>query len=473
MNTESSRIWSLGSFLLLFLVALPIWWQFSVVSRADIPIPSAHFFEQVKGAQFRVNVAVCNVETKYLTAFFDGITDVNNLVFEKHFVEENADFELLMQQQFSSTATFSIMLTSSVSAKRYEKLFQNNIWRFHLDSLEDVEFSIKQFHTLLHEERFALTSLFDPEYALYLTVLHSLPNTSASSAVSQMIHHTFEALLEPLQAVVPVHLHTQVEPYGSFSEYAESQIRVQKDGTGVVPLRTASRLVEPKLLDSHHTPHPRGQRVVHAVVLVPAEDRPLRIQLQENNKHELVTEFTIPQFGPVVIANINKLSLEHLLPPLRLLVPPLMNTFTMGLSLSPHNEDYGALLPRLARVRVRSAFLAAEDTYRKLIEVLDGNDKIPFPQTVADELRLAFRLLEDAKAAAFGGDMMRGARIAAEGVSTLTAVLFSPLLVAELYLPEEYQLAVFLPLFLPLTATVIGGLITEVRRQRRKKSKTA
>lgn len=34
-------------------------------------------------------------------------------------------------------------------------------------------------------------------------------------------------------------------------------------------------------------------------------------------KHELVTEFTIPQFGPVVIANINKV-FGLLLPPFAL-----------------------------------------------------------------------------------------------------------------------------------------------------------
>jgi len=312
---------------------------------------------------------------------------------------------------------------------------------------------------------------YSPRYRLAFTLLNE-DAASGNAALSWDVHAAMTAQVSPLlQRLSVLHnftVESQVQYHGPLAFEPRS---LQGDEYGLTPedltvfINSAGWTLSSSV---------SNDPVLHFVAFIPSSKHsPLRI-LGNDDRPTSSSAFILPQWGGVVICNLNPAGVTQTLAGRPL--DAVFATFRQQLSallgvpeLAPHvhARTHGSAgvtdwqLDALVRRRAAENAAGAQETLQSIVRLVAQIEDMPVGEDVKGDVQGALAALDQTYSAA-SSSANEALTFASKAQSVASRAFFNPGMLALLYFPAEHKWAVYAPLFASVTAPLLASVIREV-----------
>ncbi|KAI5116254.1 hypothetical protein M0805_009538 [Coniferiporia weirii] len=460
----------LFSYWLVVLLAVPLWWTTTSITRLSLPEGRVNALD-AKQLAFSLNVT--------FDASLPGsiVKDV-----------EDGLGKRVRDRRLDDTLSVSISSGSPRDSGVYRVSVDGELNGAHLEerhltvgtksvSSQDIPELITDTLTNLLFADFGRQDQQVMQYAPRYRLAFSLMNEDAGSGNSPLgwdvkaaIERDIKPVLQRLSALHNFTIESQVQ---FFAPLAFKPIELEKGGFGLTQEQlTVFVNSEEWTLSSSISNDP----VLHFIVFVPsATRRHLRI-LDNNGLPTASTAFIIPQWGSIFICNPEKLSHTSLSPrDLRLSFSVFRTQLLKLLGIPPlpagvHTRE--ALsdwqLDSLLRQRAYENAKGSKDTLSSIVSLVSQIEGMPVGKDVTDDVRDALDALDKMYKVARESPRL-ALHYSARALTRASRAFFNPGMLALLYFPPEHNVAVYTPLLAPVTVPLLAAVLREIKNRRRQR----
>ncbi|KAF3762178.1 hypothetical protein M406DRAFT_293816 [Cryphonectria parasitica EP155] len=304
---------------------------------------------------------------------------------------------------------------------------------------------------------------YAPTYHLTFSLFTDGP-TPSSWDIEKAIDEYMQPVLDVLRPIHNFTIDTQVQLYATPG--VQSQALSKDDLSSFI--NAAEWPLSPSI---------GGAPTVNFIVFVGRQTIQLSptlndVQASEAAVSETSHSWLIPQWGTVYLLNLAGGDDKAAHVQYEDLKQPLLTFTTHLLSLlgTPTSGSLPLRLSTLSRVRSADLLLRASSTLGSLARLSRALPSIPIPQSVADGVSTSIRHLRLACESLGTPDGLIHAQIAEAAAER---AFFEKSMVGQLYFPDEHKIAVYLPLLGPVGVPLVMGLLNEFAAWRARKRKKA
>ncbi|KAH8113811.1 phosphatidylinositol-glycan biosynthesis class S protein-domain-containing protein [Phellopilus nigrolimitatus] len=466
-QSDRTRRQILFSYWAVVLLAVPLWWITTSITR--LPLPEARVKElEAKQLKFPLHI--------FLDESIEFASDVVRNGLKNHVHDGHLE------------GTFSIAVSSDVlqDVDAYEVSENSDMSETYLEGrrlslgtkLIPAPASTSQLLTdtlsnllLANFAQDQQAAQYAPRYRLAFTLMNEDAASGGSPLgwdVKAAITREFEPTLQRLSALHNFTIESQVQ---FFAPLAFEPRRLEDGSFGLTQEQLTIFVNSAEwTLSSSVSNDP----VLHFIIFIPsATRRPLRI-LHDDGSPSESTAFILPQWGSIYIHNPLEFTqtqlTSHALHPafslfcdqlLSLLgIPPLPTGVRSSDVLSDWQLD--ALLRRRAYENANGS----KDTLSSIVSLVNQIEGMPVEKDVTDDVREALDALDKMYAVARESSWL-ALHYSSRALELASRAFFNPGMLALLYFPPEHNLAVYTPLLAPVAVPLVAAVIREVASWRR------
>lgn len=468
------------SYWVVILLALPLWWTTTSISRLSLPEHQVKV-EAAKQLTFSPKILLDSSLRDEVAKSLGGVLQSWSLV---------DVFKPEFPTQKHSEEDYSV----SLRGDSQWKLLEGRDMAFGTKDLASSQINA-QLTFLLSEliagnfaQRSESTTVvqYSPRYRLSFSLLNEDASSEGYASdwdIEEMVAKSLKPVLDRLSVLHNFTIESQVQFYAPLA-FTPEQVPGSEGVYGLTPEQLTVFVNSAEwTLSSGVTIDP----VLHFVLFVPsASRRPLRI-LDHNGAISDSNAFVLPQWGSIYIYNppahvstsSYQLSADDLRPAfaifrsqlLKLLGVPSLPTGVSVKSTGPgttHISDWQ--LDALLRKRAYENARGSAEALSSIVNLVNQIEGMPVSKAVRDDVGESLSSLNSLFA-----DASQSPRLALQYSSKALAfasrAFFNPDMLALLYFPPEHKVAVYTPLLAPIGVVLVVAVIREVsvlrKRQRR------
>ena len=225
---------------------------------------------------------------------------------------------------------------------------------------------------------------------------------------------------------------------------------------------------------------------LHFILYIPPKNMS-QLVIMKNNNEELDTNgFVIPQWGGVVIHNVNNQSMtdkkiildnESIKYDISVFISQLRQLFGLNFKSDVKNIQFiypkgiGAALwevDLLSRDRIFYNIEETKNTLKSFSTMIKSLSYIPIYDDILNKLENSIKCMNLLTNKMSKGEYKEAIEISNDAIVYSEVVFFDENMVGILHHPDEHILAVYFPFLGPVIANLVLGLVKEIRRKKNK-----
>jgi len=519
---------SLVVFFVFVFIGLPVWWKTTEVYRAVLPYNDIDELAEGKAIDILTNIILTsNLENVPVNIKKMLETDLNKILLEENIHRTNSyqidfkynletDNKLSSRKDNLSSSPGEIMIDFHIRNQQniqFEVSYDRKITIF-LASFEDFEISAcEKLSRLIKSEIINEQFLYDTIQQIVqkdnvktrnsvrlekmmkvspkLDLLFSLVLTESEDQIigwniEKAIQKYLSSFLNLLKDVYDLNIGSQIlfanPPFFKPQKFQdkesdEANTYVVKEQLSQIINRVESRL------GSQISVNPTLNLVVH---VVDKAHIPLKI-LKEDGQISKTNSFLVPRWGGMTLYNkLNNsdemLNIDSLMPifisHLRVLLAGLDNDIYLNVNdqnvqfLPPKNTGIALWeLDHLYRLRCIENIATSIHSIKSLSTLLTNIKNIVINDNVAEEVFTAVKSIKASKNYLKSNKLLPALHEARAAYVSSDKAFFDSTLLELLYFPEDQKFAIYCPLFLPISITILVSFLNTIKRLKSKKVK--
>ncbi|KAH9998588.1 phosphatidylinositol-glycan biosynthesis class S protein-domain-containing protein [Russula vinacea] len=480
-----TRVWILTSYLLLVVLAVPLWWSTTSIERLSLPISRVDSVGN-KELHFPISVAV-DIATSGTPS--DELVEKLRMRFEsrRQDIPELYGHLGFSVNPFRGSAppdAYSVSLTEDAQFPTIKRRHLS-VPTHHVNQAPDLLLSLlTPYGTASPPGTFRhLVAKYAPRYRLAFTLLNE--DAAAGRAVvgwdvADMISRWISPVLKQTSELHNFTVESQIKFYAPLA----FEPRVLSHGEDVTYGLSQDNLKV--FVNSAEWTLASGvsnDPVLHFVVFVPSiSHTPLRI-LDDASQPISSDAFILPQWGGIVVLNLpantpsklrlTEAELDHVFSGFRAQLLRLIGVSELppGVqSTDPSRPLTDFQLDTLYRQRTFENTGSSKETLQSIVKLVDQISNMPVGQDVRDDVLEALSALE-VLFVGFWNVPALALQHSSRALTLASRAFFNPGMLALLYFPAEHKYAVYTPLFAPVTVPLLVTLLREVSAWRKNRNR--
>lgn len=326
-----------------------------------------------------------------------------------------------------------------------------------------------------------LVAKYAPHYRLAFTVLNEDAadgNAVIGWDIRNSISRHLSSLLHRVSALHNFTIESQVRYHAPL---AFEPHRVGLDNEGIYGLTQDDLKVFVNSAEWTLSSSASNDPVLHFILFIPsASHTPLRI-LNANNNPTSSNAFILPQWGGVVLFNLQSdlapqtflttSDLDQVFSIFRLQLLSLLGVPSLPPNIVPADPSDPLTdwqLDSLYRQRAIENAFSSKETLESIAKLVNEIPNMPLGQDVRGDVQDALTALEKVYPAATNSPTL-ALQYSSRALTLASRAFFNPGMLALLYFPAEHKYAVYTPLFAPVAVPLLATALREWKKARARK----
>ncbi|KAK7681393.1 hypothetical protein QCA50_015485 [Cerrena zonata] len=464
----------LASYWLVILLAVPLWWSYTSISRLSLPESR---IQALAGKQWHSDIRVhvkSNVKAHPVDAV---VSDVARLLKEDLKESEGVSIQFVTDSK-SSADTYEVTLNTNVerASLRGRKL---TIGMLPDDDAESIESSRLRLASVLRHllvppppaERSNSPQRvvkYSPRYRVSFTLLNE-DSASGKAAYTWDMQQAFGAHLGPtIDRLSPLHNFTVESQVQFHAPLAFSPKAVEHEGKIVHGLTHEDLTVFVNSAEWTLSSAVSNDPVLHFVAFIPSKEHDPLYILDDEGHPTTSNAFILPQWGGIIILNqhqphLNMFALRPIFQTFKTQLLTLLGVADLppaGIQLD-NNEPFSQWqFDALMRRRTMENVEESRDTLLSIVKLVNQIQNMPVGKDVKGDVLGALNALEHAFEVG-SSSPMKAFKYSAKAFILSSKAFFNPGNLGMLYFPAEHKYAVYTPLFASIAAPLVAAVVRE------------
>lgn len=491
---DQTRLQIVGSFWIVVLLSLPVWWNTTKIERRLLPEAEVASWNQLKPCPIRFPIKISSGSSEVTTGSLNAQVKRLESLLDNGKKTYHDTIDILAARCFD----FHVQSANKLDSGDYVILH-----RPPRDMPDHSRNSISQ-------KNISIPLLTNNKPKEFLRAIAPLPKSSSSIGATDSRVMKYSSQLKLVFTLMNEDC-TQPNFIRHWDIKRAIELYLEESLADLSPLHNftcqtqilphAPLAFEPTALSGDHTTYVVEQEELKAfindadwnlassvtmdsllnfVLWVPSSNhRPFKIRRADGSlDHD--GSFIRPQWGSVVIYNPDqktfishppRLDVTDLARPMQIFRYHLLSL--LGIADTPATSEQRTLaLDAIIRRRIVENSLEAINSLEVIVKLINDQTNMRVSSEVQNQVKGALTCLKAAQEELLkvDGSLWTAALHADESKRLSSTAFFSPTMLSLLYFPNEHKYAVYTPLFGPVLVPLIIGLIKELRSLRRKKA---